>query len=183
MGAALTPRGSETTCVKVPVSQAVSFVAVPFVTNSKWHLVDAQLFHPHDRMNHAKGSLMGSLCTAVRALLSPLSCVTAAMIGSCSTVDGSRARSHRGSRPRTVEIPGLSGHTDIHVPYAQPCRTHSTHQPHPLLPRHVSPLIFKAQLDSSGSRVDLESWAQFTVLSFVSVAPRGPEGASVHDIE
>ena len=36
---------------------------------------------------------------------------------------------------------------------------------------------------SSGSRVDLESWAQSTVLSFVSVAPRGPEGASVHDIE
>ena len=91
-----------------------------------------------------------------------LSCVTAAMMARAALWKPGEREVALGLTRRTVEIPDLWSHRLTHwshTPHAQPCRTHSTHQPLPPLPRHprhVSPLIFKAQLDSSGSRVDLE---------------------------
>jgi hypothetical protein len=127
-----------------------------------------------------------------------LSCVTAAMMARAALWKPGEREVALGLTRRTVEIPDLWSHRLTHwshTPHSQPCRTHSTHQPlrplappapptpsSPRFPAHIqSPARF--EWISSGSRVDLESWAQFTVLSFVSVAPRGPEGASVHDIE
>ena len=103
------------------------------------------------RMNHCVRSL--------------LSCVTAAMMARAALWKPGEREVALGLTRRTVEIPDLWSHrlkNWSHTPHAQPCRTHSKHQPLPPLPplprhpRHVSPLIFKAQLDSSGSRVDLE---------------------------